>query len=35
LLWTFATPAAALGFGAALCATAAVILWRRGPLPSN
>jgi MFS family permease len=35
LLWTFATPAAALGFGAVLCATAAVILWRRGPLPSN
>ncbi len=35
LLWTYASPSAALGLGAVLCATAAVILWRRGPLPSN
>ena len=34
-LWTFASPAAALGFGAVLCGLAAVILWRRSPTPSN
>ena len=35
VLWTFASPAAALGFGAVLCAVAAVILWLRAPTPSN
>ncbi len=35
LLWTYVSPSAALGLGAVLCATAALILWRRGPLPSN
>jgi MFS family permease len=35
LLWTYASPEAALGLGAVLCGTAALILWRRGPLPSN
>jgi MFS family permease len=34
-LWTFASPGAALGFGAVLCAVAAVILWSRPPTPSN
>jgi MFS family permease len=34
-LWTFVSPAAALGFGAVLCALAAVILWLRAPRPSN
>jgi MFS family permease len=31
LLWTFATPAAALGFGAVMCGSAAVLLWARAP----
>ncbi|MDQ6720996.1 MAG: MFS transporter [Candidatus Dormibacteraeota bacterium] len=34
-LWTFASPAAALGFGAVLCAVAAIVLWLRRPTPSN
>jgi len=34
-LWTFASPAAALGFGAVLCGSAAVILWLRAPTTSN
>jgi MFS family permease len=34
-LWTFASPAAALGFGAVLCGVAAVVLWLRAPRPSN
>jgi MFS family permease len=34
-LWTFVSPAAALGFGAILCATAASALWLRTPTPSN
>jgi MFS-type transporter involved in bile tolerance (Atg22 family) len=34
-LWTFASPAAALGFGAVLCATAGAVLWLRVPTPSN
>jgi MFS family permease len=34
-LWTFVSPAAALGFGAILCAVAAVVLWLRAPSPSN
>ena len=34
-LWTFVSPAAALGFGAALCAIAGAILWLRAPTPSN
>ena len=34
-LWTFASPAVALGLGAALCSSAAVILWLRAPTPSN
>jgi MFS family permease len=32
-LWTFVSPAAALGFGAVLCAVAAVVLWVRAPKP--
>ena len=32
-LWTFASPAAALGFGAVLCSTAAAVLWVRSPKP--
>ena len=32
-LWTFASPSAALGLGAALCGSAAVILWLRAPAP--
>lgn len=32
-LWTFASPAAALGFGAVLCALAGAILWLRAPAP--
>jgi MFS family permease len=34
-LWTFVSPAAALGFGAVLCAVAAAVLWLRAPTPSN
>jgi MFS family permease len=34
-LWTFASPAAALGFGAVLCGVAGVVLWLRAPRPSN
>jgi MFS family permease len=34
-LWTFASPAAALGFGALLCGSAGVLLWFRSPNPSN
>jgi hypothetical protein len=34
-LWTFASPAAALGFGAVLCAVAGAVLWLRTPIPSN
>jgi MFS family permease len=34
-LWTFASPAAALSFGAVLCALAASVLWLRTPNPSN
>jgi hypothetical protein len=34
LLWTFVSPVAALGFGAVLCALAAVILWTRPPTRS-
>jgi MFS family permease len=34
-LWTFVNPAAALGFGAVLCAIAGAILWLRVPTPSN
>ena len=34
-LWTFVSPVAALGFGAVLCGSAAVILWLRAPTPSN
>ncbi len=34
-LWTFASPVAALGFGAIVCAIAAAILWLRAPTPSN
>jgi len=34
-LWTFVSPAAALGFGAVLCAIAGAILWLRAPTPSN
>jgi hypothetical protein len=29
------SPAAALGFGAVLCAVAGAILWLRAPTPSN
>jgi MFS family permease len=32
-LWTFASPVAALGFGAVLCAIAGAILWLRAPAP--
>ncbi len=32
-LWTLVSSQAALGFGAALCATAAVVLWLRQPKP--
>jgi MFS family permease len=32
-LWTFVSPAAALGFGAVLCAVAGAILWLRAPAP--
>ena len=32
-LWTFVSPAAALGFAAILCAIAAVVLWMRFPTP--
>jgi MFS family permease len=32
-LWMFVGPAAALGFGAVLCAVAAVVLWLRAPAP--
>ncbi|MEA2644213.1 MAG: hypothetical protein QOG08_1239, partial [Chloroflexota bacterium] len=32
-LWTFASPVAALGFGAVLCALAGAILWSRPPAP--
>lgn len=35
VLWTFVSPAAALGFGAVLCAVAASVLWLRTPTPSN
>jgi len=35
VLWTFVSPAAALVFGAVLCALAAVILWMRPPNRSN
>jgi MFS family permease len=35
LLWTFVSPGAALGFGAVLCALAAVILWTRPPTPAD
>jgi MFS family permease len=35
LLWTFVSPAAALVFGAVLCSSAAVILWRRPPSSSD
>jgi MFS family permease len=31
VLWTYVSPAAALGFGAVLCAAAATLLWLRGP----
>jgi MFS family permease len=31
-LWTFVSPAAALGFGASLCAGAGVLLWVRQPV---
>ncbi|MEO8745574.1 MAG: MFS transporter [Candidatus Dormiibacterota bacterium] len=34
-LWTFVSPAAALGFGAVLCAAAGVALWVRPPKPLN
>jgi MFS family permease len=34
-LWTLVGPAAALGFGAVLCAVAAAVLWVRAPNPSN
>ena len=34
-LWTFVSPAAALGFGAVLCAFAGALLWLRAPTPSN
>jgi MFS family permease len=34
-LWTFVSPAAALGFGAVLCGIAAVVLWSRAPTSSN
>jgi MFS family permease len=32
-LWTFASPAAAFGFGAVLCAIAGGVLWLRSPAP--
>ena len=32
-LWTLASPGAALGFGATLCAVAAAVLWVRAPKP--
>ena len=32
-LWTFVSPQAALGFGAVVCACAAVLLWLRAPKP--
>jgi MFS family permease len=35
LLWTFATPVAAMGFGLALSACASAVLWWRPPNPSN
>ena len=35
ILWTFASPAAALGVGAALSAGAAVLLRLRAPAPSG
>ncbi|HSS60092.1 MAG TPA: MFS transporter [Candidatus Limnocylindrales bacterium] len=35
LLWTFVSPAAALGVGAGLSAAAAATLWCRRPAPSN
>ncbi|HEV2477290.1 MAG TPA: MFS transporter [Candidatus Dormibacteraeota bacterium] len=34
-LWTLVSPGAAMAFGAALCAIAAVLLWWRQPTPSN
>jgi len=34
-LWTFVSPAAAFGFGAVLCAVAALALWFRPPAPSS
>jgi MFS family permease len=33
VLWTFVSPGAALGFGAAACASAAALLWVRRPKP--
>ena len=35
VLWTFASPVAALAGGAVLCAAAAALLRLRGPIPSN
>lgn len=35
VLWTFASPLVALGFGGVLSFLAAVILWLKGPRPSN
>ena len=35
LLWTFVGPAAALGFGAVMCGSAAGLLWLRPPSASN
>ena len=34
-LWTLVSPAAAMAFGATLCAVAAALLWWRQPTPSN